>query len=125
MPSGGWSFVTGRSRSAAESQIRARHASPLRVRQSGPVKRSLGAIVGSIKSACTKRINELRGTPGLPAWQRNYHERVIRDDEELDILRNYILLNPVQWENDEENPDLAGRSVCLSPLAAVLDFYCR
>jgi len=87
---------------------RARHASPLR---SGPPKRSLGAIVGSFKSACTKRINELRGTPGLAVWQRNYHERIIRNDNELHAFREYILNNPARWEEDSEHPQ---RSVHIS-----------
>lgn len=79
---------------------RATHASPLH--QSGPPKRSVGAIIGSFKSACTKRINGLRNTPGLPLWQRNYHERVIRNDEELNALRDYIQCNPARWEEDPD-----------------------
>jgi len=77
---------------------RARHASPLQ--KPGPVKCSLGAIIGSFKSACTKRINESRNTAGMPVWQRNYHERIIRNEEELHSLRDYILTNPVRWEGD-------------------------
>ena len=73
---------------------RARHASPL---LTGPMKQSLGAIIGSFKSACTKRINEMRSTPGMPVWQRNYHERIIRNKEELHSLRDYILTNPARW----------------------------
>lgn len=56
----------------------------------------------SFKSACTKRINELRATPGLPVRQRNYHERVIRTDDELHARRNYIQSNPARWEEDPE-----------------------
>jgi REP element-mobilizing transposase RayT len=37
-------------------------------------------------------------------WQRNYFERVIRNDAELDKFRNYILHNPARWTEDEENP---------------------
>jgi len=37
-------------------------------------------------------------------WQRNYYERVIRDEEELNRCREYILLNPLKWEFDRENP---------------------
>ena len=37
-------------------------------------------------------------------WQRNYYERVIRDEEELNRIRQYILLNPLKWEFDRENP---------------------
>jgi REP element-mobilizing transposase RayT len=37
-------------------------------------------------------------------WQRNYYERVVRDDEELTAIREYILCNPMQWAEDKENP---------------------
>lgn len=33
-------------------------------------------------------------------WQRNYYERVIRDDSELNRLRRYIVENPLHWELD-------------------------
>ena len=79
---------------------RARHASPLL--KPGRVKCSLGSIIGSFKSACTKRINESRNTAGMPVWQRNYHERIIRNEEELYSLRDYILTNPSRWEGDGE-----------------------
>ena len=66
--------------------------------------RSLGSLVAGFKSASTKRINQLRGTPGLPVWQRNYYERVIRDDRDLDAIRHYIVENPAKWAEDSENP---------------------
>ena len=34
-------------------------------------------------------------------WQRNYYERIIRDDGELNHLREYIIHNAIQWENDD------------------------
>jgi len=61
---------------------------------------SLGSFIAGFKSACTKRINESRNTAGMPVWQRNYHERIIRNEEELHSLRDYILTNPVRWEGD-------------------------
>jgi putative transposase len=61
---------------------------------------SLGAIVRAFKSAVTKRINESRVTPGLPVWQRNYHDRVIRNDRELSAIREYITFNPQNWSRD-------------------------
>jgi REP-associated tyrosine transposase len=36
-------------------------------------------------------------------WQRGYYERIIRSEEELNILRKYIIENPENWDNDEEN----------------------
>jgi len=37
-------------------------------------------------------------------WQRNYYEHIIRDDESLNSIREYIANNPLQWEMDRENP---------------------
>lgn len=68
-----------------------------------PVPGSIPTIIRSYKSATTLRINYLRHTPGTPVWQRNYYERIIRDEREMDTLRQYILNNPQQWELDEEN----------------------
>ncbi len=55
--------------------------------------RSLGAIVRALKSVSAKRINRLRGTPSASVWQRNYYERVIRNEDELSRIRQYILDN--------------------------------
>jgi len=40
----------------------------------------------------------------MPGWQRNYYERVIRDERELLNIRQYIHDNPRQWANDENHP---------------------
>ena len=65
-----------------------------RSRPRGPVPGSIGAIVGQFKSLATKRINRLRGTPGLSMWHRDYYEHIIRDDDALDAIRRYIRHNP-------------------------------
>ncbi|MEW6601080.1 MAG: hypothetical protein AB1499_08925 [Nitrospirota bacterium] len=65
---------------------------------------TIGAIVRGFKSAVTKAINISRDNPGMPVWQRNYFERVIRDANELFRIREYIRFNPVQWDMDEDNP---------------------
>jgi putative transposase len=70
----------------------------------GSIRSSLGVIVGAFKSATTRSINHIRQTPGLPLWQCNYYEHVIRDDKALDRIRNYILTNPLRWHLDGENP---------------------
>ena len=67
--------------------------------------RSLGAIVRAFKSAVTKRINLMRETPGAPVWQRNYYERIVRNEQELNATRQYILDNPINWQGDTENPN--------------------
>jgi len=39
----------------------------------------------------------LKGTPGARVWQRNYHERVIRNGLAMNALRRYIANKPVLW----------------------------
>lgn len=58
--------------------------------------RSLGSLVAGFKSSATRRINLLRGSPGAPVWQRNYHEHVIRSDRELAAISEYIRSNPLK-----------------------------
>lgn len=65
---------------------------------------SLGAIVLQFKSAAAKRINEMRKSPGAPVWQRNYYERVVRNEEDLMRIREYIFDNPRKWAEDPDNP---------------------
>jgi len=79
--------------------------SPLR---KGPRSASIGAILAGFKSAVTKRINELRCTPYTPVWQRNFYEHVIRNEDDLDEIREYIVNNPLKWDLDSENPNNVG-----------------
>ena len=65
---------------------------------------TLGQVVGYFKYQSTKSINQQRNTPGVPVWQRNYYERVIRDDAELHAIRQYICDNPLKWAEDENHP---------------------
>ncbi len=65
---------------------------------------SIPTIIKLFKSTVTKQINELRATPGQPVWQRTYFERVIRDEDELNRIRDYIIYNPVKWVDEEDNP---------------------
>ncbi|OHB96567.1 MAG: hypothetical protein A3G17_03300 [Planctomycetes bacterium RIFCSPLOWO2_12_FULL_50_35] len=62
-------------------------------------------IVGFYKMNTAKRINQFRNTPGMPVWQRNYYEHIIRNEEDLNEIRGYIINNPLKWELDEENPE--------------------
>ena len=72
---------------------------------SGTGSKSIGALVAGFKSAVTKRINKLRAAPGSPVWQRNYYEHIIRSEAALNRTRQYILENPVRWDEDMYNPN--------------------
>jgi len=67
-----------------------------------PVSGSLPTIIRSFKSAAGKYVNESRGSPGTPVWQRNYYEHIIRDNDELQKIMEYICCNPKNWQSDEE-----------------------
>ncbi len=67
-----------------------------------PTSDSIPTMIRLFKSATTKRINMMRGIPGASIWQRNYYEHIIRDEEELNQIREYIAYNPSQWDNDSE-----------------------
>ena len=69
-----------------------------------PIFHSLSTIIGSYKSAVTKRINHLRKSKSPPIWQKNYHEHIvknIKDEIELNNIRKYIVENPIKWKSDE------------------------
>ena len=63
---------------------------------------TLGDMVRAYKAASTRLIRQA-GTPAF-AWQRTYYEHVVRDEESLSRLRQYILDNPARWAFDHENP---------------------
>lgn len=69
-----------------------------------PRSRSLGSFINGFKAATTRHINDMRGTVGAAVWQRNYYERVIRNEDELNRIREYIAVNPAKWTADRENP---------------------
>lgn len=58
----------------------------------------------AFKSLSALRINRVLNRTGIPLWQRNDYEHIIRDDEELNAIREYITNNPVQWDENEQNP---------------------
>jgi putative transposase len=66
---------------------------------------SVGAIVGNVKSTITRRINQMRHTPGAAVWQRNYWEHIILSPEAHARIEDYILLNPARWHADDLHPD--------------------
>jgi len=94
-----------------ENPVGAQHAAPVpgtTVRNSprNVQPGSLAAIVRSFKAASARRINLSSGAPGATIWQRNYYEHVVRDDSELQRVREYIVNNPARWAEDEENPNV-------------------
>ena len=82
---------------------RAIHESPLQLNIVARRNMTIPKLVGRFKMQAAKKINILRNTPGTPIWQRNYWERIIRDEPELQSVRQYIRNNPAQWQHDDLN----------------------
>ena len=61
----------------------------------------LGRLVGAYKTHTTVEINKQLNTPGIKFWQRNYYERIIRNEREYTAVWEYIENNPVNWIEDE------------------------
>ena len=67
---------------------------------------TLGQIVAYYKYQTTKQINQIRQQIGSSFWQRSFYDHIVRNDEELRRIRNYIVNNPLKWELDEYYADL-------------------
>lgn len=64
-------------------------------------RQGLPEIVRQFKTFSARWINEYRGTPGVSVWQRNnYYEHIIRNQESLYSIREYIVHNPLRWQVD-------------------------
>jgi len=69
-------------------------------------KYPLSEIIRAFKTFLARQINKIRATLGVPVWQRNYYERIIRNEKELASIREYIENNVIEWESDSENPEI-------------------
>ena len=58
-------------------------------------------IVRQLKTFSARRINQLRKMPGRPVWQRNYYEHIIRNEKSHHKLSEYIVNNPLNWQEDK------------------------
>jgi putative transposase len=71
----------------------------IRITQSTTIRPfSLSSVVGGFKSEVSRRSGH------RSIWQRNYHDRVIRNSDELRAAANYIRENPIKWGCDSLNP---------------------
>ena len=58
--------------------------------------------MAQFKSAVARRIAAELGDTGI--WQRNYYEHAIHDRADWERISKYIEANPLQWDEDENNP---------------------
>ena len=58
-------------------------------------------ILGKFKQQTSKQINCLRHVSGIKNWQSDYHDHIIRNDEEYQHIEAYIINNPKNWKADK------------------------
>jgi len=84
-----------------------------KVRPYGTMDNSIGRIVQAFKSITTHEYTIGVKTCGwIPfhgkLWQRNYYEHIVRTEDTLNKIREYIQYNPLRWHLDRENPEKVG-----------------
>lgn len=62
--------------------------------QFGPQRKNLASIMRGYKSAVTINARKIRPDFG---WQPRFYEHIIRNEEELNRISEYILRNPQRW----------------------------
>lgn len=86
------------------NDVGVQYIEPLRNEYQKIIPKSIGSVVRAYKASVTRWCNS-NGFVKFK-WQRNYFEHIIRNDEDLQRIKVYIQNNPLQWELDEENPEL-------------------
>jgi len=67
---------------------------------------TLADVVRAFKFLSAIHVNRLLRRSG-PLWQRGYFDHVVRDDRDLERIREYIATNPLRWALDRDNPQRA------------------
>lgn len=70
---------------------------------------TLSDIMNRFKTMTTKKYSDgVKQSGWMPysskLWQRNYYEHIIRNEDELNKIREYIQGNPLNWDSDRNNP---------------------
>jgi REP element-mobilizing transposase RayT len=85
-------------------EVGAIHELPLQISKIERRRMLIPKIIGYFKMNSAKYVNRLCGATGRTLWQRNYYEHIIRNENELYRIREYIQNNPLKWDLDRENP---------------------
>ena len=96
----GSATVGSRPEEAGLKPARTQDEAPTKVRRHG-----LSEVVRGFKTYSGRRVNGLRGTPGVAVWQRGYYEHVVRNEEDMNRIRQYFQENPLRWSLKRENQE--------------------
>jgi len=68
----------------------------------GPQSGNLGSIIRGFKIGVKKHATQ---NNLLFEWQSRFYDHIVRNEEELKRIRQYIIENPLKWELDKNNPE--------------------
>lgn len=113
-------LLTGSTHRRGESRIRPNKGDH-KDRPYGTLPGTIGRVMQGFKSITTRKYIIGARDNGWPPfekrlWQRNYYERVVRDDSEMHRVREYVTGNPARWLEDEENPVHSVGATARSPV---------
>ncbi len=86
--------------SDTDDNVAAEHVQP-RHRFQHIIKNSVGSIIRQYKGSVTRWCNQ-NGYNKF-RWQRNFYEHIVRNEKELNRIREYIITNPIRWNFDRDN----------------------
>jgi REP-associated tyrosine transposase len=81
---------------------------------------NLSQIIRNFKSTSSRKIRMFRH---LNVWQKGFYDRIVRTERELNLIRLYIDLNPLMWDETKELSDIDFRTE--EDLARMLEPYRR
>jgi len=85
---------------SSDDDVAAEHVQPRNAFQH-ITKGSIGSIIRQYKASVTRWCNQ--HSYNNFRWQRNYYERIVRNEKELNKIREYIISNPFKWRFDRDN----------------------
>jgi putative transposase len=81
-------------------------AQPSQTRQFGDaIAGSLSTLIGSYKSSVTQTAKTQGLIPDTSLWQNNFYDHIVRSEQDLHHIRDYIRTNPARWLEDQLHPN--------------------
>lgn len=66
---------------------------------------SLSEMVRAFKTFSARKINKCQNAVGRQFWQLRFYDHIIREGDDIDDVRQYIINNPANWERDRNNSE--------------------
>lgn len=66
---------------------------------------SLSTLMGAYKGSVTQLARNRSLWARSPLWQDDFYDHIVRNEDELARIRDYIVNNPARWHEDQLHPD--------------------